>query len=61
MLTKEYILLNWEQDFNEVIYFTMTTEGDSIIYDIEIDQFYFNNYKNEISFREACALLELTA
>lgn len=61
MLTKEHILLNWEQDFNQTVYFTMTNEGDSLIYDIELDQFYFNNYRNEISHYEACQLLELTA
>lgn len=58
MLTREYILLNWEQDFNEAIYFTMTSDGDSLIYDIENDQFYFNNYRTAISRYEASELLE---
>ncbi|MNF53591.1 hypothetical protein D3C84_349820 [compost metagenome] len=61
MLTREYILLYWEQDLNETLYFTYTPDGDCIICDIETEQFYYENFRNEISYREVCKLLELIA
>ncbi len=59
-LTPAHILLNWEQDWDKN-YFTFTEEGDAIIYDMELDQFYFENYRQEISYHEACLLLDITA
>jgi hypothetical protein len=57
MLTKELILLTWEQDWDETKYFTFTHEGDSVGYDIELDQFYLGDYKYEISHGQASKLL----
>lgn len=61
MLTKQYILLNWYQENIETHYYTYTEDGDIIICDIETEQFYYENFRNEISFNEACELLELIA
>lgn len=61
MLTTEYILLNWHQDFNPTHYYTYTEDGDTIICDIETEQFYYENFRNEISYREVCKILELIA
>jgi hypothetical protein len=57
MLTKELILLTWEQDWDETKYFTFTEEGDSVGYDIELDQFYLGDYKYGISPELASRLL----
>ncbi|MGM7720522.1 hypothetical protein [uncultured Metabacillus sp.] len=61
MLTKEKIILTWEQDFDEVTYFTFTHEGDCVIYNIVEDRYYFGTYNHGISFAEACEILSLTA
>lgn len=57
-LTPAYILIHWEQDFDDTKYFTFTPEGDSIGYDIELDQFYYEGYRTEISREEVALLLE---
>lgn len=58
-ITKEFILLNWEQDWDDTKYFTFTEEGDAVGYDIELDQFYYNGYTQVISDHEASQLLKL--
>lgn len=44
MYDRDFIINNWEQDFNENQYFAFLTNGDAIGYDDGSEEFSLNNY-----------------
>jgi hypothetical protein len=56
-LSEQFILSNWEKDFEDHLYFTYTIDGDSIGYDFITEAFSLEDYRFEISKDEAVKLL----
>lgn len=57
-LQENYILENWEQDFDKDLYFVDLKNGSSLGYSYTMEEFSLDNYWNSISYEEAEKLVK---